>query len=120
MLKSISLPENFKLLHLPNIEIAENYPTLGPNGKEIMNVNGKACSIEMFVGKDVLSIDGELTPIQWKGFIEKTQTYQGEIMNKALIQKRFNAKCCSFTKTDNQSPWEDIKTLLDSLFNAFN
>lgn len=120
ILKSISPPPNFRILHLPNLELAENYPTLGSSGKEIMNVNGKACSIEMFLGKDVLSIDGELTPIQWKGFIEKTQTYQGEIMNKTLIQKRFDAKCCSFTKIDNQDPWKDIQTLLDYLFNAFN
>jgi hypothetical protein len=36
-----------------------------------MNVNGLACSIEMYFGVDVLTRNNELIPIQWKGFEEK-------------------------------------------------
>jgi len=42
------------VIHLPEIDIADNYPILGPNGKEYMNINGIVCEIEMFLGKDVL------------------------------------------------------------------
>ena len=85
-IKHIKLPENFRVFKLPSIELAESYPTLGPNGKENMNINERACSIEMFLGKDVLMEENEFIPIQWKGYVEKTETYQGEIMNKSLVQ----------------------------------
>ena len=67
---------------LPDIEIAKNYFTIGPNGKEQMNINGKACSIELYLGKDVLTKDDEFIPIQWTSYKNKIGTYQGEIVEK--------------------------------------
>ena len=64
---------------LPDIEIAKNYFTIGPNGKEQMNINGKACSIELYLGKDVLTKDDEFIPIQWTSYKNKIGTYQGDI-----------------------------------------
>ena len=48
-------PDNFRELCLPDIDLARKYPTIGPNGEELLNINGRGCSIELFLGKDILS-----------------------------------------------------------------
>lgn len=86
-----------------------------------MNINGRACSIELFLGKDVLTMDNELAPIQWRGYVEKTETYQGEIMNKGLIQEKFleKVKTAKEEKTYNQDEWKEMNLLLNNIFYAF-
>lgn len=120
-LNSITLPDNYRIMHLPDIKIAEKYPTLGPNGLELMSINGKACSIELFLGKDILMNEGEFIPVQWKGYIEKTKTYQGEVMQKSLIQERFKRKLKK-AFDDNliiDENWHEMNELLNCIFNAF-
>lgn len=120
-LKSMTIPDNFRIMKLPDLELANNYPTLGPNGKENMNINGRACSIELFLGEDVLTEANELTPIQWRGYVEKTETYQGEIMNKGLIQEKFmdKVKAAKEGKTYNHDEWNEMDFLLNNIFYAF-
>lgn len=120
-LEKMVLPNNFRVMHLPDLELANDYPTLGPSGKENMNINGKACSIELFLGQDVLSDNGEFTPIQWKGFIEKVQSYQGEIMRKGYVQEKFREKLTKTLHDDiiNESQWIEMKKLLTAIFSVF-
>lgn len=121
-LERFHTPDNFRIMHLPDIDLAKSYPTLGPNGKEILNVNGRACSIELFLGTDVLSESGELIPVHWKGYNDKTKTYQGEVMKKGLIQSKFSDKCkaledgVEILENDN---WSEMRILLNALFSAF-
>jgi hypothetical protein len=92
-LRGVKLPDHYSVLHYPDIEIARSYPTLGPTGLSEMNVNGLAGSIEMYLGVDVLTgADGKLSPIQWRSYIEGMKAYQGEVLDKAGIQKRFREK----------------------------
>lgn len=120
-LEKMVLPDNFRAMHLPDLSLANDYPTLGPSGKESMNINGKACSIEMFLGQDVLSENGEFIPIHWKGFIEKTQTYQGEIMQKSHVQEAFRKKVAKVLRDDviDESQWIEMKKLLNAIFSVF-
>lgn len=118
------VPDNFRILHLPDVELAKNYPTLGPNGEEFLDVNGRACSIELFLGKDVLSENGKLIPIQWKGYVDKTKSYQGEVMQKGLIQSKFSNKY-KLASVNNEinatdEAWFEMRILLEYIFDAFN
>lgn len=122
-LEKLHFPDNFRILHLPNIALANNYPTLGPNGEYCLNINGQACSIELYLGADVLSNDGKLIPVHWKGYNDKTKTYQGEVMQKGLIQSKFFNKCKT-PENGNQileydDNWTEMRLLLNCLFNAF-
>lgn len=114
-LQNIYLPDNFKILKYPNLVSLKKYPTIGPTGNKKMNINGLASSIEMYFGVDILSHYGTLVPIQWKGFNEKENKYQGEVRNKALIQEKFREKL----KRDSENGFEDIKLILEEIFKAF-
>lgn len=87
-IRALRLPKNFCAIAYPDIDLAKNYPTLGPSGPQHMNVNGTACSIEMYFGVQALTVNGELSPVRWTGFNEVLQRYQGEVRNKSEIQQR--------------------------------
>ncbi|MBN2694122.1 hypothetical protein JXR93_05625 [bacterium] len=114
-LTSITVPPNIKFLRYPDIAIAKKYPTVGPTGKKKMNVNGYACSIEMYFGSDVLMRDNELIPIQWKDFEEKERKYQGEIADKKYVQERFLKKL----QQNNMIEINEMMELLNGIFRAY-
>lgn len=87
------LPRNIKVLQFPRLPLAYAYPALGPSGAvEKMDINGLACSVEIYLGRSVLSPNGELSPIQWKGFNEGMRRYQGELVGKRRAQDAFEAQ----------------------------
>jgi len=114
-LTSKTVPLNIKILKYPDITIAKKYPTVGPTGKKKMNVNGLACSIEMYFGVDVLTRNNELIPIQWKGFEEKEKKYQGEIADKNYVQETFRKKLRKTEVTEI----EELNKLLNGIFSSY-
>jgi hypothetical protein len=122
-LREIRLPANIRVMHYPDISLASCYPTSGPNGMAIQDVNGAACSIELYLGRDVLTNAGKLTAVQWKGFDERARRYQGEIQGKHTLMRRFFHKAESAQHAGVFPPageWEDMRTLLNTVFDAFN
>jgi len=123
LLDEIRLPPNIRVMHYPDVPLASCYPTSGPNGMAIQDVNGAACSIELYFGRDVLTSAGNLIAVQWKGFDQKAKRYQGEIQEKDILKKRFFDKVNFAKKTGDFPPpgdWEDMRTLLNTVFDAFN
>jgi len=89
-LMDAQLPANFRVLTLPELDPAKAYPTLGPTGAALTNINGSACSIELYCGPTALTgEEGSLSPIQWTGYDRALKRYQGEPMDKEKIQERF-------------------------------
>jgi hypothetical protein len=88
--RSLSLPGHIKITRLPDIELARSYPTLGPQGRHNIDVNGKAVSIELFLGRhNITKDDGTLIPIVWGNYVNKVQLYQGAMQDKAAARTRF-------------------------------
>ncbi len=120
-MNDIDIPVNFKVLTLPSIELAEDYPTIGPSGLANLNINGTACSIEFFLGKDVLLDDeGIFEPVIWTQYMEKygrfsIKKYQGALLHKAAVQERFRKKLAKLKKCDRVQVkiWPEIKNLLE-------
>jgi HEPN/Toprim N-terminal domain 1 len=113
------LPSRYSVLRYPAIDLARRYPTLGPNGLSEMNVNGLAGSIELYLGVDVLTEpDGTLSPVQWRSYSEGMKTYQGEVMHKTDIQKRFREKVRT-AETDpeqvSNQDWTGLEAIINSL-----
>jgi hypothetical protein len=118
-LKDSTLPSHYSVLHYPDIGRAYSYPTIGPNGLSEMNVNGLAGSIELYLGIDVITgPDGKPSPVQWRSYIEAMKAYQGEVMHKADIQKRFRDKVkaaeANPDRVDGQD-WSGLDAILASL-----
>ena len=87
--KSLNLPDNMACIHLPDIELGRSYPTIGPQGNHDADINGRACGIELYLGRAALSFNGALRPVRWIGYDNPTNTYQGEIDEKDAVQEAF-------------------------------
>lgn len=118
-----TLPPNIAVLKYPEVEFLTNYPTIGPSGSTNLDVNGLAASIELYFGKDVLeSSDGFLAPVQWKGYIQSLDCYQGEVLGKKDLQAAFQRK---LAKAENdpleqeKQDWSGIEAILGVIFGAF-
>lgn len=121
-LRDLSLPPNIRVLTYPNLSLASSYPSIGPTGLAVLDVNGLAGSIEMYFGRDVLSReDGSLVPVQWRGFDEGLSRYQGELLEKRRLHDAFRAKVRS-TKdgTAVDADWSGMRAVLDAIRGAFN
>ena len=118
-----ALPQNIVVCHYPDLDVAREYPTLGPSGTVAMDVNGLAGSIELYLGEDVLrNSDGLLTPIQWTGYDRKQNAYQGEILDKDKIGLAFVAKlesCALNPEKLDSYDWEGIRAILNVIRSAF-
>ena len=122
-LSKTKIPDNIKIVQYPNIKFLEDYPTIGPTGITNMNINGLAGSIEMYLGTDTLTEKDKLIPVQWKGFDSALKKYQGEIIDKSIVIKKFQKRI----KTCNANPekikeydWSGIDQILNMIFDTFN
>jgi len=124
LLTKLQLPHNLRIIKYPHLSLATSYPTMGPNGLTQLDINGLACSIELYLGLDVLNDDkGTKVPIQWTGFDKGIARYQGEIINKNAIQNQFfkKLKVCEKDPTSIKDyDWSGIRSILTCIFNVFN
>lgn len=86
---ALKLPPNMACMHLPDIELGRAYPTIGPQGESDADINGKACGIELYLGRTALSLNGVLRPVHWAGYNKQMATYQGEVDGKGAVQQVF-------------------------------
>jgi hypothetical protein len=78
-----------------------------------------AASIELYLGEDVLRMDdNSLVSIQWTGYDKSVKQYQGEVLEKALLQDRFKDKL-NRAQNGEQLDWRDLDAVFQLLFNSF-
>lgn len=120
-LEEINLPDNFRVMTLPDVKIAKKYPTVGPTKNEKVDINGRACSIEIYLGQDILKIDGEFEPVMWEGYKEKVKRYQGKLLNKSSIQERFENKLDKAMNVgiEDEKDWLELRLVFEQIFRAF-
>jgi hypothetical protein len=113
--KPIKLPNNLGIAQYPNIKICEKYPTIGPQGESLMDINGLAGSIEMYLGKEILTRDDELEKVMWTSYMSDVQKYQGELINKKEVNKRFNEIVKKIINEKYVYDFTDLKILWDHI-----
>jgi hypothetical protein len=121
-LDSIVLSPNIAVRQYPDLPSLREYPTLGPSGMTMLDVNGLAASIELYLGADALTENGALMPVQWKGFNDSLRQYQGEVMQKARIHAAYKqklARCKSDPSAIQTTDWTGLKAILECVFSAF-
>jgi len=117
------ITKNIRIMHLPNLEWAMEYPTLGPTGEVKTDINKLAYSIELFMGKKLLIKNEKLIPIKWTGFCQKLNRYQCEILYKKDIYYDFCyiVKKAEINGIKNvEHDWEQLKYLWETIFSTFN
>jgi HEPN/Toprim N-terminal domain 1 len=123
-LRKTSLPKHIVAMRLPDMPMLTSYPTLGPNGPSLMNINGMAASIELYLGADVLQLDsGNFAAIQWTGYERSIGKYQGELVSKQEVQERFReklAKANNDPRFRDAADWSGLRLVFTELFKAFH
>jgi len=122
-LDKVSLPPHIRVLRLPSLDLLRAYPTIGPSGTVSLDVNGLAGSIELYLGKDVLRSGTDLVPVQWTGFDSGLRRYQGEVLDKNELHKRFFRKV-EAAKLDPSKQagrhWSGLRAVFAAVFAAFH
>jgi hypothetical protein len=121
LLQNVPLPHNIRVMTYPDIGLASQYPTSGPGGIAVQDINGSACSIELYFGRDVLTRDGGLIPVKWKGFEDRVQRYQGEIQERDFLKMAFLQKVKTAKSSGLRPPadWDEMRELLEAIFDTF-
>ncbi|CAH0356377.1 hypothetical protein SPH9361_04042 [Sphingobium sp. CECT 9361] len=120
-LSRVQFPRNIRLMTLPDIPFARRYPTIGPEGLRPMDVNGSACSIELFLGKEALVIaDRALSPVRWSQWNARAERYQGELDRKDAVATKFLELLQSGDSPRRlRKRFPEMHQLLQSIFRAF-
>jgi HEPN/Toprim N-terminal domain 1 len=120
-LLNITLPSNIRLLTLPDAQVALDYPTVGPQGLQKMDVNGMAGGIELYLGPGALHDGtGQFRPVRWTGYNRKLNRYQGEVEGKREIVELYIEQldtCASSEEARERFP--DMDGLLRTIFGVF-
>jgi 5S rRNA maturation endonuclease (ribonuclease M5) len=83
----LDLPPEMRVATLPDIKDARRCTTLGPTGKKVEDVNGRAVSIEFFLD---LSLKMNKPSVRWTSFNDSIGRYQGELTDKERYIKAFH------------------------------
>lgn len=114
-LSNIRMPANIRLVSLPYLEFASNYPVKISTEHVLININGIACGIEMYLGKDLLRVDGNYRNVSLTTFNHPSSSYHGSLEDKSLVQDLFRAKVAA----SDINGMEDMSIVLKCLFDAF-
>jgi hypothetical protein len=83
----LRIPPNLRVTQLPAHEDFKRFRTVGPGGKGVSDINGKAASIECYLD---LRRRGLPRPIiRWTTFNKERAVYQGELQHKTRYMKDF-------------------------------
>lgn len=126
-LKWEGVPDGYRVLHYPDLPLLSQYPTLGPQLADPipMDVNGKAGSLEMYLGRELLTVNGDLVPVQWTGYIESQKSYQGAISagDKRRVQDAFRRKVGDALRDPTvvkDQDWSGIRAIVETILGAFD
>ena len=117
--QDLDLPDNMILLRLPDTDLAKTYPTIGPQGFHAVNVNGQAASIELYLGRAALTVNGKLRRVRWTGYDKTANAYQGEVEEKDDVKQYFFQELRTLShSTDAQKAFPELVTVWEAIFAA--
>lgn len=125
-LKRQKLPTGCRVLHYPDLPHLTSYPTKDSASATVSmtNVNGVAGSLEMYLGKDVLTINGTLAPVHLGNFIPAVQRQQGALSksHKRLVQEAFEKKIKTAQRQQcsDTGDWSGVHAIIESIVHAFD
>ena len=117
--EEIGLPANIIALRLPDTDLARHYPTVGPQGYHVVDINGRAASIELYLGRDALTVNGGLRPVRWIGYLSATGSYQGEVEGKAQVVEAFLRQLDEIhSESEARREFPDLASVWTTIFSS--
>jgi hypothetical protein len=83
--RQLDLPRSMTIVRLPDLPTLTAFPTLGPNGYSVQDINGQAVSIELFLDLKA----EEPGCVRWTSYNPQSNSYQGELIGKDRYVKQF-------------------------------
>ncbi|KAB8033603.1 hypothetical protein [Fluviispira multicolorata] len=115
------IPDNIKIISLPKLAFFSSYPAKSHTGNiEPVDINEKACGIEMYLGKENLKDKyGNFYQIEWGAFKKEISQYQSSISekNKKIVQDKFRNTLEN--KNINDPNFNEIRCVCEHIFNTF-
>lgn len=108
----ITLPKNMKVMHLPYHDDFKNFNTIGPNGKSLEDINGKAVAIELFLDLDYKEKKEHC--VRWTTYNKEFNMYQGELIHKETYIRKFK----TISELDNEYKFDKLKFLIDKIIDV--
>ncbi|HEY1940355.1 MAG TPA: HEPN/Toprim-associated domain-containing protein [Candidatus Angelobacter sp.] len=108
--QSLTLPPNMRVMRLPDITEFGAFPTLGPNGGSVQDINGRAAAMECYL--DLTWKSPRKPSIRWVSFNEKLGCYHGVLIGKERYAREF----LSLRRREPHYNFEKIKRVLDLIF----
>jgi len=79
----LNIPDNMRILKLPDLPEFCNFETIGPNGRHLADINGQGAAIECYLG-----LDGE-PRVRWNNYNPAIEAYQAELIDKDRYKRAF-------------------------------
>ena len=98
-------------IKLPDLEEFRSFPTIGPNGEHLADINGKAAAIECY-----LKLPHDCR-IRWTNYDRGTESYQGSIDQSSGKKSAQQDEFLRTTRADDY-PFEKIEKVLDNIVKA--
>lgn len=108
----LHLPENMRILKLPDCESLREFDTIGPNGQWKADINGCAAAIECYLDLDWKQDKPPI--VRWKNYKDLTKLYQGELMGKDFYTREF----LTLKRREPEYDYSKIGVVLNSLISA--
>lgn len=103
-IRQLMLPPNMYAITLPELDEFRAFPAVGPEGRHVADINGRAAAIECYLD---LTASGLPPPqVIWTNYRKEEGIYQGvlehkEVYAKAFLKVRSRALDCSEYKLAN-------------------
>lgn len=80
---ALNVPANMRILSLPDLPDFEAFPTVGPDGESVSDINGRAAAIECYLDLD------DTARVRWTAFNQAMGAYHGELEGKTRFMRTF-------------------------------
>lgn len=102
---ALNIPDNIKVIKLPDRLEFCSFNTIGPNGTHNANINGRAAAIECYLDLD------QNASVRWNNFNRHTNTYQGELVDK----QKYLLEFLNQRAKDIEYDYSKISSILDAI-----
>lgn len=86
-LHALKLPSNMRLMLLPDLDDLRCFPTRGPEGEGISDINGRAAAIECYLDLNLPSYDP--ARVLWSNYKRDIDVWHGALEFKESYQRHF-------------------------------